>query len=232
MQGTRLLAQVALAYLVVSGTFCFPGITSSTVSPGLVSKYPGRAPKGALSCGVRLVVHLMRVACVRSCLGVFVGSPTCARYLSILYSDTLSARDMGAPRPMGSLTARVLGDGGSAPPRVSTLPSSFVSRLGSRIRSLTGSSQQSPTPWLRLAPSATPRRFPIQTKGMSTLLTRLFGVHDRTTLIRNHMLSPTLSGHTPQWLPNYSVLMVEGCGLAFTLLLVHVHQFNWLAPGR
>ncbi len=44
----RTLAQVALAYLVVSGTFCFPGITSGTVSPGLVSKYPGRAPKGAL----------------------------------------------------------------------------------------------------------------------------------------------------------------------------------------
>ncbi len=40
-QGTRELAQVALASLVISGTFCFPGITSSTVPPGLVSKYPG-----------------------------------------------------------------------------------------------------------------------------------------------------------------------------------------------
>ena len=48
-QGTHALAQVALAYLVVSGTFCFPGITSSTISPGLVSKYPLRAPKGVLS---------------------------------------------------------------------------------------------------------------------------------------------------------------------------------------
>ncbi len=52
-QGARALSPVALAYLV-SGTFCFPGITPSTVSPGLVSKDPGRAPKGALSCGVSL----------------------------------------------------------------------------------------------------------------------------------------------------------------------------------
>ena len=40
-QGTRTLTQVMLVYLIVFGTFCFPGITSSTVSPGLVSKYPG-----------------------------------------------------------------------------------------------------------------------------------------------------------------------------------------------
>ncbi len=35
VQGLRALAQVALAYLDVSKTFCFPGITSGTVSPGL-----------------------------------------------------------------------------------------------------------------------------------------------------------------------------------------------------
>ena len=46
-----------LAYLVVSGTFCFPGITSSTVSPGLVSKNPGRAPKDALFMSRVCVVH-------------------------------------------------------------------------------------------------------------------------------------------------------------------------------
>ncbi len=56
VQGMRVLAQVALAYLVF-GTFCFPGITSSTVPPGIVSKYPnpGRAPIGTLSCGVQVV---------------------------------------------------------------------------------------------------------------------------------------------------------------------------------
>ncbi len=49
-QGLHTLAQVALAYLDVSKTFCFPGITSGTVSPGPIPKYPGRAPKGG--CGV------------------------------------------------------------------------------------------------------------------------------------------------------------------------------------
>ncbi len=47
-QGLCMLAQVPLAYLDFSETFCFPGITSGIVSPGLVSKYPGRASKGAL----------------------------------------------------------------------------------------------------------------------------------------------------------------------------------------
>ncbi len=67
---------------------------------------------------------------------MFVGSP--ARGLGVLYSDTLSVRDVvGHPRPTVSLTARVLGDGGSAPPRVRTLPSSFVRLcLGSHVRSL------------------------------------------------------------------------------------------------
>ncbi len=73
---------------------------------------------------------------------------------------------------------------------VSTLPSSFLChRLGPRVHSLTGSSQQSPAPWLRLAPSATPQRFPIQTKGMSTSLTCLLVALHKVTLRRNHMLS-------------------------------------------
>ncbi len=45
VQGLHGLAQVALVYLDVSKTFCFPGITSGTVSPGPISKYPGRAPQ-------------------------------------------------------------------------------------------------------------------------------------------------------------------------------------------
>ncbi len=82
-----------------------------------------------------------------------------------------------APRPTGLLTARVLGNGGSALPRVSTrgdvcwkgggghslpLSSSSVScLLGLRVSFHSGSSQQSPALWLRLAPSATPRCFPM-----------------------------------------------------------------------
>ncbi len=79
----------------------------------------------------------------------FVGSPTRARSLFsafLIFGQTLSER-RGVPHPTGSLTARVLGDGGSAPLRISTLPSSFVGRcLGLRARSLTGSSQLGPAP--------------------------------------------------------------------------------------
>ena len=50
MQGLRGLAQVALAFLEVSQMFCFPGITSGTVSSGPIPKNPGRAPNGG--CGV------------------------------------------------------------------------------------------------------------------------------------------------------------------------------------
>ncbi len=82
--------------------------------------------------------------------GFRVGSLARARsLLGVLYIRTHSQREtwVGGPRPTGSLTARVLGDSGSAPPRVSTLPSSFVSRcLGPRVRSLTGASQQGPAP--------------------------------------------------------------------------------------
>ncbi len=112
----------------------------------------------------------------------FVGSPTCD--LGSLYLDTLSVRDMGCSMPHRFAYCNSLGDSGLVPPQVSTLPSSFASHcLRSRVRSLTNSSQQSPVPWLRLAPLATPRCFPIQTKGMSSSLTCLFGVHDWTTVI-------------------------------------------------
>ena len=53
-----------------------------------------------------------------------------------------------------------------------------------------------------------------------------------TTLRPNHTLSPTLSGHTPQWLAIYLFLPAEDCRLAFTLLSVHVRQFNWPALDR
>ncbi len=58
---------------------------------------------------------------VGSCLGGFVGWLSRARASAFFYSDTLSARDVGLlPRPMGSLTARVLVNGGSALLWVST----------------------------------------------------------------------------------------------------------------
>ncbi len=113
-------------------------------------------------------------------------------HASAFFIRTHSQREMWHchSTPHGSLTARVLEDSGSAPPRVSTLPSSFVShRLGPCVRSHTSSSQQSPAPWLRLAPSATPRRFPIQRKGMSISLTRLLVALHKITLRRNHTLS-------------------------------------------
>ncbi len=47
---------------------------------------------------------------------------------------------------------------------------------------------------------------------------------------KSHAL--TLSGHTPQWLAIYHPLMVKGCRLAFTLSLVHVHQFSRLDSNR
>ena len=129
---------------------------------------------------------------IGSCLGFFffvVGSP--ARTLRrSLFKHSQRGTWVLCPCPMGSLTARVLMDGGSAPLRVSTPSSSFVSRhLGPRVLSRTGSPQQDPAPWLRLAPSATPRRFPIQTRGMFISLTRLLLVLNKTTLRRNHSLS-------------------------------------------
>ncbi len=179
-----------LAYLVVSGMFCFPGITSSTISPGLVSKNPGRAPSRAVVWRASLVHARL------GCLGGFrCGSPACA--LSGSFPWTHSQRETWfffPPRTAGSLTARVLMDGGSDPHQVSTLlfslPWDAVSSL-----SLYGPSQLSPAPQMRLALSATPRCFPIQTKDMSTSLTRLFGVHGQImfttlhTLTRNHTLS-------------------------------------------
>ena len=101
------------------------------------------------------------------CLGGFlsVGSPARARALRrSLFGHTLSERRGARPRPTGSLTARLLGNGGSALPRVSTClllftrPPSVVtwdcasSFAPARLR-------QSPALWLKLAPSATPQCF-------------------------------------------------------------------------
>ncbi len=159
------------SYLDVSTVFCFPGITLGTASPGLLSKYPGRAPKGALFLwhpwGFFLGGGEFTHRGSFSSRGFsFIGCPTRA-HCSVLYSDTLSVRNVGCvcviPCPASLLTARVLVNGGSAPPWVSTYPlSSLVSRHpGLRVSSCTGSPQHSPALWLRLTPLATPRCFPI-----------------------------------------------------------------------
>ena len=81
----------------------------------------------------------------------------------VLYSDTLSARDVGlVPRPTGSLTARVLMNGGSALPRVST--SLLVLRQWSpgTARPLSHRLVSAePRALTATRPLATPRHFPI-----------------------------------------------------------------------
>ncbi len=90
-----MLAQVALAYLNVSKMFCFPGITSGTVSPGPIPKDPGRAPKGTSLCGVTLGVGVGCAAqASRCCLGGFlsVGPPARMQLRRSLFGYTLSER--------------------------------------------------------------------------------------------------------------------------------------------
>ncbi len=167
---------------------------------GIIPLLPATTCK--YSCGVRRAGRACRA---QACLGGFVWLSRARPRFFVLGHPLSERRGFSNPRPMGLLTARILGDSSSAPPQVSTHPSSFVRPyLGSHVSFATGPSQQSPVPWLRLALSAIPRRFPIQTKGMSILLTRLLGMHDRTTLTRNHTLSPSLFGYTPRWLANYS----------------------------
>ncbi len=134
VQSLCALAQVALAYLDVSKTFCFPGIASGTVSPGPIPKYTGRATKGGCGVSVFGVGRASRVS--YCCLGGFLFHwLTRARMrFGVLYLGTLSARDVGVPRPAGSLTARVLGNSGLALPWVSTcLSPLFVLRQSSGV---------------------------------------------------------------------------------------------------
>ncbi len=156
--------------LIVSGMLCFPGVTSSTVSPGLVSKNPGRAPRNAR---FHVVSH--------SCPGVRLGCQLCAGrsrgFVALLcrprfiFSDALSAGDtVSWLRPTGSLTARVFYNGGSAPLQVSTrLSLSLVSS------SLPGLSQLELRTLTVICPFHHPSVFfSIQTEAISTPLTRLF----------------------------------------------------------
>ncbi len=129
-----------------------------------------------------------------SCLGFFsfVGSPVRAR-CGVLYSDTLSARDVGVPRPTSLLTARVLGNGGSAPPRVSTrllLPVLHRSYLGLRSSPLAPAHiSRAPHSGCDSPPQVLPGVSPFQTQGVSISLTRLLLVIHNTTPTRHHSSS-------------------------------------------
>ncbi len=104
-----------------------------------------------------------------------------------------STRDVvhAGPRPTGSLTARVLGNGGSALPRVRTClllltrPPSVItwdcasSFAPARLSRAPRSGCNSP---LRPLPSVSP----FQTQGVSVSLTRLLLVVHNTTLTRHH----------------------------------------------
>ena len=133
------------------------------------------------------------------CLGGF--RLTRARAHGVLYSGTLSAREMGlVPCPTGSLTARVLGNDGSALPWVSTCLSPLLILCQSSpgtalVSSRTGSSQQSPVLRLRLTPSATPQCFPIS-DAMRVYLVDSFIARGPQYNAHTTSLILTLSGHT------------------------------------
>ncbi len=97
-QSLRVLAQVALACLVVSGMFCFPDITSGTVSAGPISKYPGRAPKGALFVVASLGLVVSPWVCVMGLgsRGFHLAHLRVRVRCGVLYLDTLSERDVGS----------------------------------------------------------------------------------------------------------------------------------------
>ena len=147
---------------------------------------------GGLGCTAQVSRHC--------CLGGFRLTRARMRF-GVLYLGTLSARDVGSiPRPTGSLTARVLGNGGSAPPRVSTCVYLLLVLCQSSpgtalVSSRTGSSQQNPALWLRLAPSATPRFFRIS-DARRVYLVDSFIAHDPQYNAHTTSLIPTLSGHT------------------------------------
>ncbi len=138
----------------------------------------------------------------------FIGCPARA-HCSVLYSDTLSVRDVGCvcviPCPASLLTARVLVNGGSAPPWVSIYPlSSLVSRHpGLCDSSCTGSSQQSPALWLRLAPLATPRSFPMS-DARHVYLVDSFIAHDPQSNTHTKSLIPRFIWSHLQLLANCS----------------------------
>ncbi len=146
------------------------------------------------------------------------------------------------PRPAGSLTARVFYNGGSVPLRVGTRLSLWKCVLSfshsSVSPSLSGLPQLEPRALTVISPFHHPTVFPNPDRShiysvdsfIRWFIARQCS-HPVCTLTRNH--TPCLVSHTPQWLvicflqpERLSFLTVEGCRQAFTLLSVHLHQFN------
>ena len=151
-----------------------------------------------------------RVGCVAQaslcCLGGLRLARACALLLRrSLFLGTLSARDwVPVPRPTGLLTARVLGNSGSAPPQVSVwgVCCLFSSYLSSSVVPWDCASSFAPARLSRAPrsgcdspPRPLPGVSPYQTQGVSISLTHLLLVIHNLTLTRNHsFLAP--SGHT------------------------------------
>ncbi len=108
------------------------------------------------------------------------------------------------PLPMGSLSVRVLRDGSSVPPLVSTLSLSFDRPcLGSHVHSLSGPSQQSPASWLRLAhpPLGHPPVFPHPDERHVYFVDSFIRCSRQDNAhTKSHTLTLPLSGHIPRWL--------------------------------
>ncbi len=162
---------------------------------------------------------------------------SCVRTLRFISSDTLSAGDMVLLRPAGSLTARVLMDGDLAPQQVSTL---LFSSPGTRLLPLSVRHVSAePHALAATCPLGYPPLFPHPDERHVYFVDSFIrcswpdNVHNTPHAhTKSHAL--LLFGHTPRWLITgclclpelLSILTVEGCGLTFTLLLVHFHQFN------
>ncbi len=154
----------------------------------------------------------------------------CVRF-SVLYSDTLSVRDVGlVPRPTGSLTARVLVNGGSALPRVSTSLLVFRPSSPGSARPLSHQLiSAEPRTLTATRPLGQSPAFP-HLEERRVYLVDSFIAHDPQHNAQTTSLALTPSGHTFSGQLTVPILMVEGRHLAFTSFLVLVHRFNWLAP--
>ncbi len=170
--------------LDVSRTFCFPGITSDTISPGPIPKDP-RRPQRRISCGITPAAR--------------VG--LCGAGLSMFWVHSQRETWARVPHPTVSLTAKVLGNSGSAPPQVSIWGVVSLHSSSSVVPWDCASSfaparlSRGPRSGCDSPPWPLPGVSPCQTQGVSILLTRLLLLDYNLTLTRNHS-SLTSSGHT------------------------------------
>ncbi len=140
------------------------------------------------------------------CLGAFLARLSVRSLCSVLFIWVHSQREtwVSVPRPTGSLTARVLGNSGSAPPQVSVWgvhplfplhPSSSVVPWDCASSFAPARLSRAPCSGCNSPPRALPAVSPYQTQGVSISLTRLLLVVHNLTLTRHHS-SRTSYGHT------------------------------------